>query len=78
MAKETKLDKAEVQALPDVLEEVDVLKYEKLQLQLQNLELTKQVLQQQLQGVVEGLNAKYSLKPEDTVDMQSRKITRKA
>lgn len=79
MAKETKepkLDKAE--ALPEQIDELDALKYEKLQLQMNNLDLTKQLIQSQLQAIVSELNSKYKLGEQDTVDMQTRKITRKA
>lgn len=76
MAKEKA--QAEAPALPEQIDEIDALKYEKLQLQMNNLDLTKQLIQQQLQGLVGELNTKYKLGEQDTVDMQTRKITRKA
>lgn len=62
--------------LPTHVDEVDALRYEKVMLQLQSLELQKQMLQAQSQGLLVEWNAKYSLSQEDQVDLQSREIKR--
>ena len=71
--------KAEKQAaLPEVIEEVDALKYEKLLLQMNSLDLQKQLLQGQLNALGEQINAKYKITDKDQVDLQSRQIKRAA
>ncbi len=62
--------------LPEKIEEVDALQYEKLALQLNNLALTKQLVEAQLQGLSASWNAKYSLSEKDSIDLQTRAITR--
>lgn len=64
------------QSEPEKIDEVDALNYEKLALQLNNLALTKQLIETQLQGLSASWNAKYSLTEKDSIDLQTRVITR--
>lgn len=64
--------------LPEVIDEVDALKYEKLLLQMNSLDLQKQVLQGQLNTLGNEINAKYKITEKDQVDLQTRQIKRAA
>lgn len=63
-------------ALADKIDEVDALQYEKLMLQINTLDLQKQLLQAQLQGLANSFNAKYTLTEKDQIDLNTRDIKR--
>ena len=62
--------------LPTHIEEVDALRYEKLALQLQNLDMQATMLKAQMQALVEGWNAQYTITKDDTIDLSTREIKR--
>lgn len=61
---------------PSEISEIDVLKLEKMQLQLNNIELSKQLLHASIEAFHKELNTKYELTSSDQVDFTTRKITR--